>query len=224
MTEQQKIEFKPEIDYYNNYIKSNLTSNVIFDIGTNKESIFSEEEGIEVHYFEPLKEELDVLKNQKCLNKKSFFNEFGLSDEDKKIPYYDCGSVFSRDKIGAKLIREVDVKRVDKYIEDNNIDIIDFIKIDVEGYEPNVLKGFGDKLNNVRFIQFEYGDGLMDCGYKMTDIIFYLKEYGFDDFYYLNTNGVKNVTGYHNTTDLIPLTNYNDHWVWCNIVCKNTKL
>ena len=51
------------------------------------------------------------------------------------------------------------------------------MKIDVEGFELNVLKGFGDKLNNVTFIQFEYGDGLKDAGFKMIDIIDYLKQH-----------------------------------------------
>jgi hypothetical protein len=41
-----------------------------------------------------------------------------------------------------------------------NISQIDFLKIDVEGAEHLVLKGFGDMLstNQIKIIQFEYGE------------------------------------------------------------------
>ena len=35
--------------------------------------------------------------------------------------------------------------------------MIDFFKIDVEGHEMDVLKGIGDKISNIKLIQFEFG-------------------------------------------------------------------
>ena len=68
------MEFLPEINFYFNTVKNNLISNIVFDIGCNKESIYTEEDDIDVHYFEPYKEALDVLMTKTCLNKNSYFN------------------------------------------------------------------------------------------------------------------------------------------------------
>jgi FkbM family methyltransferase len=48
---------------------------------------------------------------------------------------------------------------LDQYCDENNIDSVDFVKIDVEGAEHRVLKGFDARIRaqNVRCIQFEYG-------------------------------------------------------------------
>ena len=63
-------------------------------------------------------------------------------------------------------------------IEFNNIKNIDFLKIDTEGYELNVLKGFEDFLENIKIVQFEYGGTFLDNNTKLIDVINYLKEKG----------------------------------------------
>jgi FkbM family methyltransferase len=52
----------------------------------------------------------------------------------------------------------IDLTTVDEFCRLNHIDCIDLLKIDVEGYELNVLKGAKGMLNSrrVRFIQFEF--------------------------------------------------------------------
>ena len=47
----------------------------------------------------------------------------------------------------------------DKYMRENRIDGIDFLKIDVEGAEWDVLKGFADAFadRKIQMVQFEYG-------------------------------------------------------------------
>lgn len=43
------------------------------------------------------------------------------------------------------------------YMMEHGIEKIDFLKIDVEGMELEVLRGFGDLLAKVAIVQFEYG-------------------------------------------------------------------
>ena len=57
----------------------------------------------------------------------------------------------------------------DQYMQDHGISQIDFLKIDVEGAEFQVLEGFQDALKNhrIRVIQFEYGYANGDAGHLM---------------------------------------------------------
>ncbi len=50
---------------------------------------------------------------------------------------------------------EVEVMRMDSFIENNNITSIDFLKIDVEGATYEVLMGFGSKLKIIKAIHLE---------------------------------------------------------------------
>ena len=50
-----------------------------------------------------------------------------------------------------------------KFFEDSNLCLpIDLVKIDVEGYELKVLKGFYELLAEVKLIQFEFGSAHID--------------------------------------------------------------
>ena len=57
--------------------------NVIFDVGC-LESEFINFKG-EVHYFDHVNDFIENLKNQKNTNKKSYFNNFGLGNENNEF-------------------------------------------------------------------------------------------------------------------------------------------
>ena len=101
------------------------------------------------------------------------------------------------------------IRKVKDYVIDNNIKNIDFLKIDTEGFELNVLKGFGDFLENVKIIQFEYGGTFLDNNTKLIDVINYLEQKGFHKFSYLTNYGSEIIT------------DFTDHYKYCNIACIN---
>ena len=119
--------------------------------------------------------------------------------------FYDriqsCGNSDEKNKIILK------VRRAEDYIHEHNITEIDFLKIDTEGYEFKVLKGFGNSLSIVKMIQFEYGGTFMDNKTRLSEVIHYLENFGFTGFSYLCPQGT------------VILPNYNDHYQYCNIVC-----
>lgn len=78
---------------------------------------------------------LNSLKNEVILNKKSTEN-----------------------------VETVVVNTIDTYVKDKNIDAIDILKIDTEGYELHVLKGAVEMLNNER-INFIFSE----VGFLTTD-------------------------------------------------------
>jgi FkbM family methyltransferase len=205
-------------------IKAGCTT--IFDVGCCNDSPFLDETK-DVHYFEPVKELLDNLQ-QKCnKNTKAFFNNFGLGKEDKSLLYH-CNSmsfverpaVFTNtpaSSLGLPPTQILSIQRADKYIEQNNIQCIDFLKIDVEGFELDVLKGFENYLNMVKYIQFEYGGTYADNNITYNDVTNHLKKFGFNVFYEL--------------VDFQPIEQwakmpdaFNDDFTYRNIACYNQNL
>lgn len=189
---------------------------IIFDVGSNSNSLFLNYEKI-VHYFEPSTEPFNKLKTITTKNHKSYYNNFGLNDVESELDYYSHGAFFDRSKcihgpIMGNILGKLPLKRGDWYCSENNITEIDFLKIDVEGFELKVLIGFGDYLKNTKYIQFEYGVGLNDAGFKLSDITNYLIKFGFEKFYYQTNNG------------LVEIESFKDDWRWCNICCSNKNL
>jgi FkbM family methyltransferase len=203
-----------EIQFYS-LIKNNI--NVIFDVGCRQDSEFLDFKN-EVHYFEPVPLFMKNLSEQKSNNKKSYFNNFGLSNKNEVIFYYPNYQSFYDRVTSCKVSDDsnkilLNVKKASDYIIENNINTIDFLKIDTEGYELNVLKGFDEYLHNVNIIQFEYGGTFLDSNTKLIDVINYLKMYNFNNFSYLTKFGP------------ILIDDFSDHYQYCNVVCfnKNSK-
>ena len=64
------------------------------------------------------------------------------------------------------------------------MDKIDFLKVDTEGYEYNVLKGLGTKLSAVSLIMFEHHyDNMIIKNYTFGDIHDLLKKNHFKPIY-----------------------------------------
>jgi FkbM family methyltransferase len=192
-------------------IKDNI--HIIFDVGCRSDSEFIYFNG-EVHYFDPMESFIDNLKNQTINNKISYFNNFGLGNENKELYYYPRYQSFY-DRVNSCHISDdsnkilLHIKKGIDYVNSKNLKNIDFLKIDTEGYELNVLQGFEDFLENVKIIQFEYGGTFLDNNTKLIDVIHYLQDKGFYKFSYLTSYG----------TEII--TDFNDHYQYCNIVCIN---
>jgi FkbM family methyltransferase len=192
-------------------IKDRLS--IAFDVGSREDSLLLDIES-EVHYFEPNTEFFDQIKNKPSKNKKSFFNNFGLANIESKIVYYNKHQSFiDRTKTCGQdnNTTNFDVKKAITYIKNNDIELIDFLKIDVEGYELYVIQGFEDYLSQIKIIQFEYGGTYIDANIKLLDVINSLSE-NFTNFSYLDKD------------KLIPIETYEDHYNYCNIVCFNKNV
>lgn len=197
-------------------IQHNITT--IFDIGCRSDSIFTTFEG-EVHYFDPVDIFIQNISIQPNSNKHAVFNNFGLGNENQELYYYPTYQSFY-DRINScnksddsnKILLKI--KKAKEYCIENKLQSVDFVKIDTEGYEFNVLKGFEEYLENVKIIQFEYGGTFLDNNTKLIDVIHYLEEKGFYKFSYLIPDG----------THLI--TDFEDHYQYCNIVAihKNSDI
>ena len=75
---------------------------------------------------------------------------------------------------------KINITTLDGYLDKNKIKYIDFLKIDTEGYEYEVLKGLKKNIKNVKLIMFEHHyDDMLDKGYSFGDIKDLLNENNF---------------------------------------------
>ena len=189
--------------------------NIIFDVGCRYDSEFINVKGT-VHYFHPLPCFIEELRHSPVnYNLKSIFNPFGLSDISGLAMYYPNAQSFINRPVFCNSDQtpvELKLKRGDEYMISNNIENIDFLKIDTEGYELKVMKGFGEKLKNNNIIQFEYGGTYKDSETTLRETISYLEQFGFCNFSYLTHYGTERII------------DFTDHYRYCNIVCINKNL
>lgn len=120
-----------------------------------------------IHAFEVVPSTFVELESNSCNYAKIITNDFGLSDRAGEITIYL--SEASEDATacpidGLAMHAEHYVKKVQgkvrtgaDYMSELQIKAIDFLKIDVEGMDLRVIKGFGQNLRQVRAVQFEYG-------------------------------------------------------------------
>ena len=148
-------------------IKSNL---MIFDVGAHKGQtsshfckLFNKSF---IHAFEPspylfveIKKNLFKKKNITCHN-----FAFGEEDEEAFLtrPNSDlCGQVIKDNEINST---SISVRRLDGFCQKEKIEIIDLLKIDVEGNELSVLKGSKEMINKNAIKAI-----LLECDFNKED-------------------------------------------------------
>ena len=84
--------------------------------------------------------------------------------------------------------------------------IPDFIKIDVEGHELDVLNGGIEVLSKVKLIQFEFGGANIDTRTYFQDFWYFFQEQSFDLFR-ITPNGIKQINSYIEEDEYFKTTN-----------------
>jgi FkbM family methyltransferase len=179
--------------------RNNLT---FFDIGCNGGSFVKSAkllcENPIIHCFEPhpkLSELVsqhypDIKMNQLCVSNQNGTCDIFIPLQSVLISSMIDRPIFDilRTKPGAdgtiQKVKKYNVqsKTIDTYCKENNIEKIDYLKIDVEGAEMMVLEGAKEMLKTNKIIagQFEIGSTLDDAGIKKEDIFSYLQNYGYE--------------------------------------------
>lgn len=94
------------------------------------------------------------------------FEHLGLSDHEGKLAFFDydnmCNSLAPRkETLEEPNQYDVRVSTIDQYCRDHRIQHVDFIKIDAEGFDLNVLQGARSLLQaqGVDLLVFEFASG-----------------------------------------------------------------
>ena len=88
----------------------------------------------------------------------SGFNKVNMSSSDSiQLNKLESGNLSDREKYTCQFNheREIITVRLDKYFEEQNIKHVDLMKIDTQGFEPEVLEGAGSMLEHVDVILTE---------------------------------------------------------------------
>lgn len=193
-----------EIKIVDFFIKNNKDKDLtIFDIGCNRglfSDLFINLKNTNIHCFEPIDELYNNLVIKYSNKNNVRLNKLGVSDKNGETSFYrllnletdGCSSLIERPvfkergwKYEKYLIKTI---TINEYCHNNNVDFIDFIKIDVEGVEYLVLKGMYGLLKNkkIKMIQFEYGNTFIDAGFSLKLVFDLIKECEYNMFYFKN--------------------------------------
>lgn len=138
---------------------------VLLDVGANigNHALYLGDRFEHVHCFEPNPEAARRLRKNLSLNHvtKITVHEIGLGETSGSLPFSPAGpghlgeGSFSHSATHGQVM--LTVRRGDDYLAEQSIDDIDFIKVDVEGFEREVLRGLQKTIEQNRpIVAFEY--------------------------------------------------------------------
>jgi len=154
---------------------ANGSAQSFFDIGANigQHSLFMSLHADQVHSFEPYSIVSQKLERHSELNAigNIQLHKVGLSNQQEELDFYaptgrnqgigsfDAGTVSK----GNKNLGKLALVRGDDYLAQNKLQDIALLKIDVEGFEKNVVEGLTDTLEKSRpviVVEVTYGNTL----------------------------------------------------------------
>jgi len=216
-----------EINVIENFIKDN---DIIFDVGSYvgewSEEVLKRHKNIFIHQFEPSEKSFKTLKEKYKNMGNIFSNNILLSNNEDIVDFYFyenlpvLSTMYRRNQEIEKrhslnpLITKIKSVSIDKYCIKHNILHINFLKIDTEGCEFNVIRGAENMLNNkkIDFIQFEYGGCFQDASITLKEVHEYLSFRNYKIFK-INNN---------NLLEISEVTSDIEQYDYSNFFCKLT--
>jgi FkbM family methyltransferase len=207
------------------YIQKKIPFNstpLLMDVGANKGdysvlilNIFGEK--CKLMAFEPAKDMYEAL-SKRLLGTQALSFPFGLGSSSGTFQLYrhpdkpGLSSVYNRNlthlNMNLSQTESITLDTLEAFCNARNITFIDFLKIDVEGHELEVLKGAGKLLSNcqIRFIQFEFGGCNLDSRTYLRDFFMLLNESY--RIYRIVTDGLHPLANYYEILECFTTTNF----------------
>ncbi|TAH30659.1 MAG: FkbM family methyltransferase [Cytophagales bacterium] len=184
---------------------------VILDIGTNiGETLlnFAKINTKGINYgFEPVPYLYQRAKHNIGLNNfdNIILNNIALSDKKEQlffsIPNNNNSGGIAMSKNAQQGMLEVGAMTLDSFVANQNIDKIHFIKIDVEGFEMNVLKGGSETLTKMKpqmFIEL-VDNHLKRQNTSSKEVILFLKNIGYEIYHAQTKEKINENFNFQNT-------------------------
>lgn len=173
---------------------------------------------VQLHIFEPSALNIGNLTRRFGDNNKVIIHQKAISDQVGTFTLYSdspgsgLGSLTKRDvshhELNFSYEEQVSVGRFDEiYLEYMTDEIIDLVKIDVEGHELAVLRGFGKCISKVHMIQFEFGGCNVDTRTFFKDFWDFFAEKKFN-IYRITPFGAQPIVKYTEQLEAFTTTNF----------------
>jgi FkbM family methyltransferase len=207
--------------------KLNTTGNaVIFDVGANVgEFAFTAAEIFDrkciVYSFEPsgftFNALLDSIRSSNAADQIKAEN-FGYGSKKENVKLYSSGkgatiaSVYELKtaslEFKKEFIEEIELRTIDDYCTENNIQRIDYLKVDIEGHEYQALLGAIKMIEakKIKFIQFEFGECHIDSRTFFRDFYDLLSPHY--KFHRIVSDGIREIPYYTTDLEVFDTVNY----------------
>jgi FkbM family methyltransferase len=212
--------------------------NIVFDVGAHTGEWSSQallvNPHIDLHCFEPSQRSFNRLKTQ-GFGRNVIFNNFGLGASNCRKTLYlfeDLGegnSLYLRRGLESRdgfkpqdMTEQVEIRTLDSYCMERKIAEIDFLKIDVEGNELEVIEGGKDvfERERVKVAQFEYGGTYIDSGILLRDFFDFFDGMNYR-FYLLYPRSIRHIPQYDQRLENFQYKNF---LIVNNKVAKERKI
>lgn len=159
---------------------------IVFDCGANSGDLFlklSKLISADNYYaFEPNPADFNVLRSN-ALGTKNLFN-LALGNVDSELTFYIATSGGDSSLIEPKTYDEkvtVKVVRLDTFMVERNINSIKLLKLEAEGFEPEILEGLCTMIRRCEYVALDGGyERGKDCEQTLTTCTNYLLANGFE--------------------------------------------
>jgi FkbM family methyltransferase len=217
--------FSAESMVYENEIVHQLLKKqplIAIDIGANIGDYSAElrrrNANLEIHVFEPASTNVEKLTQRFAGDKLIKINPLAVSNKNSSATLF---SDSPGSALGSLNKRKLEHHNIDLNLEETVVTIcfedywiknlgkrvLDIVKIDIEGYELNALKGFREAIHYTNLIQFEFGGTQIDTRTYFRDFWYFFKENNFDIFR-ITPSGYDVINAYNESDECFLMTNY----------------
>ena len=202
----------------------------VFEVGARygDESISLSEIFVEadVYSFEANPLIIDKTKNRLKNYSRIKFFPFGLSDKEEELPFYPyindtddnigASSFLKRidyDKTQIKCDKKVRVRRLDNVLDEEEINQVDLLCMDVQGFELNVLKGAGEYLKEIKYIIMEQPKPVIDIRFLPAGV----------HSKYINAPSDKDIKVFMDNAGFVEIERIPENYIEDNVMWRNVR-
>lgn len=171
-----------------------------------------------VHCFEPTNRRFSKLA-ARGFGSRVVLNRLGLGDAPTEAQIFHgavggSNTLFSQQYPGTENHAQsetIQISTIDRYCREHGIDHVDFIKMDIEGYEMAAIRGAEQMLRagKIDVIQFEYSYLFIDAGTSLMQLMRYVNEINPRyEFHKILPTGTRPITKYKHELDNFKTQNW----------------
>lgn len=178
----------------------------------------------QIYSFECNPNTIDICK-QNLNNKKNIvFIPYGLGDKNETLPFYSY--MLDNNDGASSLLKRIDftetqketgiikIKRLSDFVSENQINNIDLLCMDVQGYELNILKGAEDFIKNIKFVIMEEPKPIINETYLPKNV----------HSKYINAPSSKEIRDFMIKNNFIEIARIYENHIEDNVMYKNMLL